>query len=140
MGTLSMAWLAKLPRLASFGALIFAIVATLIDLFAGPGSIPEVRRLHHDVVSMRAANAALERQNALLTVEIRRLRSGMDAIEEQAREQLGMIKKGESFYLIDPGEGCLISGQHLAADAGSCGIGGFAPGSAGSDARGRHVE
>jgi len=138
----SLALLAKLPRVAFFSALILAIVATLVDLTRGPGSIAEVRRLHHDVVNMRAANAALERQNALLTAEIQQLRSGTDAIEEQAREQLGMIKKGESFYLIDPAGGCPISARQLAADgsAGFCGIGGFAAGSGGSDARGSHAE
>lgn len=115
--------LARLPRALFFAGLIFAILATLVDLVKGPGSLAEVRRLHRDVEHMRAANTALEHQNAVLTAEIRQLRSGTDAIEEQAREQLGMIKKGETFYLMEPPGDCGVPAPRRtdAASRGSCG-------------------
>ena len=38
--------------------------------------------------------------NAALQAEVTDLQQGLDAIEEHAREDLGMIKKGETFYQV----------------------------------------
>lgn len=40
----------------------------------------------------------------LLKADIEDLRIGLDAIEERARNELGMIKEGETFYRILPPE------------------------------------
>lgn len=51
-------------------------------------------------------NAELDKlraRNRALRVEIEDLREGKDAIEARARKELGMIKKGETFYQIVPG-------------------------------------
>ena len=77
-----------------------------------------------------------------MTAEIRQLRSGTDAIEEQAREQLGMIKRGETFYLIDPAGSCSMAGASLqpAMTPGLCGSGVQAAGAASSGGRGQPPE
>ena len=44
-------------------------------------------------------NLMLERNKALMA-EVKNLKDGNQAIQERAREELGMIKKGEQFYQI----------------------------------------
>ena len=47
----------------------------------------------------------LERENDALRAEVNDLKRGTDAIEERARDELGMIKKGEVFFeVITPKE------------------------------------
>ena len=42
-------------------------------------------------------------RNNRLKDEIKDLKNGQDAIEEKARIDIGMIKEGEEFYLINDG-------------------------------------
>jgi cell division protein FtsB len=42
-------------------------------------------------------------RNNRLKEEIKDLKNGQDAIEEKARIDIGMIKEGEEFYLINDG-------------------------------------
>jgi len=47
-------------------------------------------------------NQQLNDQNEVLKAEVNDLRQGLDAIEERARDELGMIRENEVFYqLID---------------------------------------
>jgi len=49
------------------------------------------------------ANVALKNRNDALFAEVQDLRVGLEAIEERARAELGLVGEGESFYLIvDP--------------------------------------
>lgn len=43
---------------------------------------------------------ALERRNRTLTAEVLALKEGLGAVEARARSDLGMIKRGETFYLV----------------------------------------
>ncbi|GAB2641930.1 hypothetical protein GCM10026988_06730 [Vibrio panuliri] len=43
-------------------------------------------------------NANLTARNSEMFAEIDDLRQGLDAIEERARHELGMVKEGETFY------------------------------------------
>ena len=87
-------------RLGLPGLLVLLTLLTLAELSVGPGSLSEVRGLQTSVSEMRAVNQALQRQNEVLGAQILSLTSGMDAVEEQAREELGMIRRGEPFYLV----------------------------------------
>jgi cell division protein FtsB len=44
----------------------------------------------------------LKARNGALDAEVRDLKQGLEAIEERARLELGMIKKDEVFYQIVP--------------------------------------
>jgi cell division protein FtsB len=45
----------------------------------------------------------LKQRNRLLAVEVQALKSGSTGVEARARSELGMIKEGETFYLVvDP--------------------------------------
>jgi cell division protein FtsB len=38
----------------------------------------------------------------LVEIEVLDLKNGLEAVEERARSELGMIEKGETFYLLVP--------------------------------------
>ncbi|MBT8121789.1 MAG: cell division protein FtsB [Gammaproteobacteria bacterium] len=66
----------------------------------GDGSLLEVFQLRDEVEARRVENNRLHERNAVLDAEVRDLQQGHDAIEEHAREDLGMVKDGETFYQI----------------------------------------
>ena len=45
--------------------------------------------------------ATLEGRNRILAAEVRAQKHGLAAVEARARSDLGMIKEGETFYLVD---------------------------------------
>ena len=47
-------------------------------------------------------NTNLRQRNSLLKADIQDLKIGLDAAEERARNELGLIKQGETFYRILP--------------------------------------
>jgi cell division protein FtsB len=69
-------------------------------LWAGDGGLLDVWELHQEVEALRLENAQLRERNAALNAEVLDLKQGLDAIEEHAREDLGMVKEGETFYQV----------------------------------------
>ena len=69
-------------------------------LWIGDGNLPDVIQLGQQVEAQRDENVRLRERNDVLGAEVRDLQQGLDAIEEHAREDLGMIKDGETFYQI----------------------------------------
>ncbi|MEJ2399162.1 MAG: septum formation initiator family protein [Gammaproteobacteria bacterium] len=55
------------------------------------------------IKQQREKNTGLKARNDALAAEVKDLKSGSSAIEERARSELGMIKKGETFIqTVDP--------------------------------------
>ncbi|MGB5439193.1 MAG: cell division protein FtsB [Gammaproteobacteria bacterium] len=80
--------------------LLILLVYLQYSLWIGDGSLQDVWRLHRDVERQRQENAQLRERNETLDAEVLDLQQGQEAIEEHAREDLGMIKKGETFYQV----------------------------------------
>ena len=80
--------------------LIFLIVYLQYRLWFGDGSLQDVWELHQEVEMQRQQNIELRERNAALQAEVTDLQQGFDAIEEHAREDLGMVKEGEIFYQV----------------------------------------
>jgi cell division protein FtsB len=76
------------------------LVALQYPLWIGKGSWLKVWELDQQVMAHREANAKLKARNDALDAEVRDLKQGLEAIEERARRDLGMIKKDEVFYQI----------------------------------------
>ncbi|HEY7906201.1 MAG TPA: cell division protein FtsB [Wenzhouxiangella sp.] len=65
--------------------------------------IRQVRVLDERLEQQSEVNEELIARNDALFAEVQDLREGLDAIEERARAELGLVREGESFYLIvDP--------------------------------------
>jgi cell division protein FtsB len=69
-------------------------------LWLGGGSVRALNMLEVELEAQRVTNQELEKRNDILQVEVVDLKNGVEAIEERARSELGMIGKGETFYLI----------------------------------------
>ena len=80
--------------------LILLLVYLQYQLWFGEGSLQEVRELNREVEMQRQENLELRERNAALQAEVDDLQQGLDAIEEHAREDLGMVKEGETFYQV----------------------------------------
>ncbi len=75
-------------------------------LWVGEGSLAEVNNLKSEIRDLQQELVGLRERNHALEAEVEDLRSGRTAIEERARSELGMIKKGETFYqVIAPSDG-----------------------------------
>lgn len=59
-------------------------------------------KLRSAVAEQRALNETLRERNAALDAEVINLKQGVDAAEERARTDLGMIGKHETFYQVVP--------------------------------------
>jgi len=81
-------------------ALLLLLALFQFQLWFGIGNVPSAMRLKTQVDAQTAENAALAKRNAALTAEVNDLKGGQAAIEERARAELGMVKKGETFYQI----------------------------------------
>lgn len=90
---------APLPR-TLFWLLIVIFVFLQLRLWIGDGSLAEVWQLRGEIEKQQQENHVLAERNRRLAAEVKDLKEGMDAVEERARSQLGMIKKDETFYLI----------------------------------------
>ncbi|WP_028454446.1 cell division protein FtsB [Chitinilyticum litopenaei] len=83
-------------------ALVFAvlIIALQWPLWVGKGSWLRAWQLDHQLSEQRARNEKLKERNAALAAEVRDLKAGTDAIEERARNELGMIRQDEVFMQV----------------------------------------
>lgn len=78
--------------------LIIMLVALQYRLWFGDGSVQEVWRLNQESKNSQAELLRLRSRNQALEAEVADLKSGLDAIEERARAELGMIDSEETFY------------------------------------------
>jgi len=81
-------------------ALVVILALLQYKLWIGNGSFAEVYRLNQAIAAQEAENAAFKERNLALEAEVDDLNHGMDAIEERARADLGMIKKDETFFRV----------------------------------------
>jgi cell division protein FtsB len=69
-------------------------------LWIGAGSWAQIVALNETIDKQRQLDDRLASRNQMLEGEVLSLKSGYEAIEEHARNDLGMIKRGETFYLV----------------------------------------
>ncbi len=62
----------------------------------------ELAQMRAAVAQQQVQNAALVQRNQQLAAEVRDLKTGMAAIEERARSDLGMIASNETYYQVVP--------------------------------------
>lgn len=81
-------------------ALLIVLVMVQFRLWR---EVSEVRGLRSMVEQQLEENEALRQRNEALAAEVEDLREGLDAIEERARSELGLIREDEEFFLVvDP--------------------------------------
>ena len=82
------------------GVLIIALSIGQFSLWTGQNGIFDYWNLRQDLKNSVDRNARLEARNNRLTGDVVDLKSKADAVEEIARNRLGMIKNDEVFYHV----------------------------------------
>jgi len=82
--------------------LILVLVGLQYKLWFGDGSLSEVVQLTRELEIQRQRLEELESRNRILEAQVLDLQNGLDAFEEKARNDLGMIKQGETFIQLIP--------------------------------------
>ena len=85
-------------------ALFLILIGLQYKLWFGDGSLSEVVQLSRELEIQKKRMHELEERNRILEAQVLDLQNGLDAFEEKARNDLGMIKKGETFIQLIPKE------------------------------------
>lgn len=83
-----------------FVILIIALVVLQHKLWLGDGNLIQWIALEKKLDQRETENNKLAQRNKALEADIKELKSGDQALEEEARYELGMIKNDEVFYQI----------------------------------------
>lgn len=82
------------------GMLVVVLVVLQFNLWVGEGSYSQQLDLEAQVEMQKEENVILAERNLELENEVLDLKTGLDAVEERARSEFGMVKKDETLYLI----------------------------------------
>ncbi len=92
------------PRPLAVKIVVYVLFGLLIvlqyPLWLGSGGLVSLWKLKSEIAVQKAENANLRQHNRALEAEVLDLKQGLASAEERARLELGMVKKGESFYQI----------------------------------------
>jgi cell division protein FtsB len=69
-------------------------------LWVGESSFAHVDGLNKQVAKLERSNETKQRRNDVLKAEIHDLKNGLDAVEEKARTEWGLVKPDETFFLL----------------------------------------
>ena len=83
-----------------FGVLLLMFVGLQDKLWFDKGSVPRAHALEQDLADLKAKNEDAKQKNAVLEADVRDLEKAGEAIEERARSELGMVKKGETLIQV----------------------------------------
>ena len=93
------------------GVLIALLIGLQYKLWVGDGSLSEIVKLSKELERQKEKLHLLEQRNSVLEAQVLDLQNGLDAFEEKARNDLGMIKQGETFIQLIPGPNALSDEQ-----------------------------
>jgi len=95
-------WTTRVRTQGLTWGLATAIVLLQYPLWLGEGGWLKVREHARQVDTQQSLNQRLQSRNAGLLAELGDLKQGRDAIEERARNELGMIAPDEWFVRVVP--------------------------------------
>lgn len=85
--------------------LVILLIFLQYRLWFESGGILDMMRLKKEVGRQSKENDKLKKRNENLLLQVENLQQNKDGVEARARHELGMIKKGETFYqVLDKGD------------------------------------
>ena len=92
-----------------FGRVLILLAAVVFvtlqaKLWLGDDGVLDRRDLAGQIATQKAENERLAERNRVLDAEVRDLKTGLEAVEEHARLDLGMVKGGETFLRVTRSE------------------------------------
>ena len=98
--------------------LLILLVGLQYRLWIAQGSLAERHRLQGQIEEQIRINSELQERNTALEREVLDLQSGNKGLEQRAREQLGLIRQGETFYrFVDKPAGTTAAAAPVATPA-----------------------
>jgi cell division protein FtsB len=85
--------------------LVTILVVLQYRLWIAEGSLAEQQRLKAQVEEFTRVNTQLRDRNAVLEREVLELQTGNKGVEQRAREQLNLVREGETYYQVEQDEG-----------------------------------
>ena len=83
-----------------FVVLLLLLGGLQYRLWVGEGSLAQVNSLNKQIADQQGENERLLERNRILEAEALELKQGMETVEERARQELGMVKEGETLYQL----------------------------------------
>ena len=80
--------------------LVLLLVMMQVNIWLTKDGYSRVAEIKELIQDQQKENNEMVSRNSQLKEEIKDLKDGYSAIEEKAREDIGMIKEGEEFYLL----------------------------------------
>jgi cell division protein FtsB len=88
------------------GTLCVLLLGLQLTWWFGKGGLRDVGKLEQQIQGQEKELEVLRNRNGKLAAEVVDLKQGLEAVEEIARSEMGMVKEGEIFYqLIEPAPG-----------------------------------
>jgi len=83
--------------------LLLLLAGLQYRLWLGEANLRQVWQLEQQILQQQMENQQLAERNQRLEAEVQDLKRGLTALEERARSEMGMVRKGETFFqLIEP--------------------------------------
>lgn len=80
--------------------LVIILTALQVRLWIGERSFAEISAIQNDIEDQKIKIEVQEKINQQLKDRILDLKTGTDAIEEQARSELGLVAEDETFVIV----------------------------------------
>ena len=82
------------------GLLVTLFLVLQYQLWLGQGGLMSLRRMQQNIDKQKVLNAQYKKRNDEIMANIEELKKGHQAVEARARNDLGMVKKGEVLYQV----------------------------------------
>jgi cell division protein FtsB len=80
--------------------LLVLLVMLQYRIWLGNGGLPQVLKLDGEIEQVQEQVEHLQERNQALDAEVLDLKTGLQAIEERARSELGMMHKDDVYYQV----------------------------------------
>jgi len=95
----------NLKNLLMIAVPVFLLLTLQYRIWFDDSGIIATRSLQHSIAQLHQDNEVQQSENESLIEEVMDLRAGTSILEEKAREELGLVRKGETFILlVDPAD------------------------------------
>ncbi len=84
--------------------MVVLFVLMQYKLWFGEGSVREGLELGRSIETQQMKNEQARQRNEVLAADVAELKTGLESVEERARNELGMVKKDETFIHILEGQ------------------------------------
>jgi len=80
--------------------IILLVILLQYRLWHGDGGIEEIKAYQQRLADLQEQVEEKRARNEALYAEVEDMRKGQEALEERARDELGMIREGETFFQV----------------------------------------